>query len=384
MSKTFFAYLPTVEGSVEEECKQCLNRIIDTCSSGFVPVKLNIFVDLPDFEALLQTRRTISRLLTGSFGEQMPAFNVTVQPPEKPWKVTIEGSFIHSGSMNILYRSFESIPYIILESVSGIELWAAGISSYSFSGDTRKAAENAFDLMVALLKREQMSLNNLVRQWNYIGNILTIKNSLQNYQIFNEVRNEYYTRFRNIDGYPAATGVGTKYGGVILDFCAYKSLDDVKIIAVNNPNQVNAYSYGQMVLKGEADKGKSKRHAPQFERALLISNEMEVILHISGTAAIIGQETIGKGDIGQQTVVTIGNIQKLTDNVRIGALLNDTLEYDVKYSLLRIYVKESGDISTVRMVCCSHFPQVPAVYVEADICRDDLLMEIEAEAVWVK
>jgi hypothetical protein len=85
-----------------------------------------------------------------------------------------------------------------------------------------------------------MSLNNVVRQWNYIGEILKVERGFQNYQIFNEVRSEYYEKYRTISSFPAATGKGMKYGGVFLDFCAVKSDEDLRIMAVNNPNQVNA------------------------------------------------------------------------------------------------------------------------------------------------
>ncbi len=59
------------------------------------------------------------------------------------------------------------------------------------------------------------------------------------------------------------------------------------------------------------------KHAPQFERALLIANRKEAVLHISGTASIIGQETVGKDDIEKQTIVTINNMGLLSDAGRI-------------------------------------------------------------------
>jgi enamine deaminase RidA (YjgF/YER057c/UK114 family) len=233
--------------------------------------------------------------------------------------------------------------------------------------------------MVAILENEKMSLNNLIRQWNYIGNILDVKDGYQNYQIFNEVRNDYYSRFRTVKGYPAATGVGMKHGGVILDFCAVDLNDSLKIKAVENPNQVNAYNYGQQVLMGLRDKDKSTKHAPQFERALLVANNHDAYLHISGTASIIGQETIGKDDIGKQTVVTLENIKKLTETERLRSIISDPAISHEKYSLFRIYIKNQSDFNIVRRICNEQFPKIPAIYIEADICRDDLLMEIEAE-----
>jgi hypothetical protein len=381
MPAKYFVFLPRTKGSIEEEWKQCLNQIISTRDSGYSPVKLNIFTDLPDFETFISVRRKIVDSAVNAFGSECPAMNITVQPPEKPWKTAVEAAFVATGSCNITGKSFNSIPYIIFESEAGKEIWSGGISSYLYPADTRRAAEKAFDLMLAILDNEQMSLNNVVRQWNYIGDILTVREGYQNYQIFNEVRSEYYHSYRNIKGYPAATGVGTKHGGVILDFRALKPHGSVMIKPVENPNQINAYNYEQQVLKGVADKGRTVKHPPQFERGLLLANNQDSTLFISGTASIIGQVTIGIDDIEKQTIITIENIMKLSDPVRLGKLVAKPIPYRGKYSLLRVYIKRQSDFNLVRQICDSYFPEIPAIYIEADICRDDLLIEIEAEAV---
>jgi enamine deaminase RidA (YjgF/YER057c/UK114 family) len=379
MPKTFFVYLPTTEGSFEEEWKQCLDRILNACSAGFSPVKLNIFADLPDFETFLQKRTLILQSAGKSLTDYIPAINISVHPPEKPWKISVEATFITSGSMKITGKFYNEIPYVILESGDWKEIWAGGVSSYSFPEDTRTAAGKAFGLMHSILEKEQMSMNNLVRQWNYIGNILAINDGFQNYQVFNEVRNDYYSRLRTIHGFPAATGVGMKHGGVILDFCALEAGESGIIKPVENPNQVNAYEYDQQVLKGLINNGKSVKHPPQFERALLIAGNPGPLLHISGTASITGQETIGKEDVEKQTLVTIGNIRKLTDPLRISKLLSGSENYREQFSLLRVYIKKEDEFRIVKRICEEHFPGIPSVFIEADICRDDLLMEIEAE-----
>jgi len=59
MQKTYFIYYPLTEGSIEEEWKQCREQIENTQKSGYTPVKLNIFTDLPDFETFLSKLGTI-------------------------------------------------------------------------------------------------------------------------------------------------------------------------------------------------------------------------------------------------------------------------------------------------------------------------------------
>jgi len=171
-------------------------------------------------------------------------------------------------------------------------------------------------------------------------------------------------------------------GGVILDFCAIKSDGTVAVKAVDNPNQVNAYQYGQQVLKGLTGKGKTQKHPPQFERALLVQGNPCSTLFVSGTASIIGQETIGKEDVVKQTLVTIENIKKLAEPEHISKLLEQSTLCTGKYSLMRVYIKRKEDFLNVKSICLEHFPDTPAIYIMADICRDDLLIEIEAELMF--
>jgi len=167
--------------------------------------------------------------------------------------------------------------------------------------------------------------------------------------------------------------------GVSLDFCAVMANDYVMIKPIDNPNQVNAYEYGQDVLKGVAGKGKSVKHPPQFERALLMTGKKRSTLFISGTASIIGQDIIGIEDIEKQTVVTLDNISKLTDQKRIRQMIPDFDKEWGKYILLRVYVKNQIDFEKVKAICKEHLPEVPSIFIESDICRDNLLVEIEAE-----
>jgi enamine deaminase RidA (YjgF/YER057c/UK114 family) len=381
MIKEYITYLPAAPGRIEEEWEQCLKQITDSQKAGIRPIKLNIFTATPNYPSYIKIKEYIKKSIIDSFGDSCPAFNVTIHPPEKPKKISVEGLFIMADTSGITTKFWQSYPYVLIESKSYKEVWGAGLGNDLYWKDTRKAANIAFDTVVDILDREGLSLNHLVRQWNYIGNILEVKNGFQNYQVFNEVRSEYYGKYRTIAGYPAATGVGMKFGGVFLDFCAVKADETVKIKPINNPNQLNAYEYGQNVLKGFSGKGKSVKHPPQFERALLMINGSNRNLFISGTASIIGQETIGKGDVKEQTIVTIENIRKLTDLERINQILGESDSFLGRYSILRVYIKDQEDFETVKRICNEHFPKIPASYVEADVCRDDLLTEIEGEFV---
>jgi len=375
----YLAFIPEERGSIGEEWRQCLKQIIYTREPGFSLIKINVFSDIYDDDSYIKVYREIGKSILNAFGKQCPTFSITIHPPEKPWKVAVEAAYTTADSSEITRNIWNSIPYVVCTTESGKEVWVGGLGSVFFPSDTRDAATKAFDQMKAILDAEGMSFNHIVRQWNFIGNILEIKNGYQNYQIFNEVRSEFYQKYRTIHGYPAATGIGMKLGGVLIDFCAVMTNDTVEVKPIENPNQINAYEYSQQVLKGITGDGKSVKHPPQFERALLLRNNIQSTLFISGTASIIGQDTIGIDDVEKQTIVTIENINKLTDQKRIGQIsVNSDADWG-KFIFLRVYVKNQDDFSKVKMICAEHFPEVPAIFIESDICRENLLVEIEAE-----
>ena len=283
--------------------------------------------------------------ILNAFGKLSPVFNITVHPPEKPWKIAVEAAYSRIDSSDIVINISNNIRYIVCSTDSGKEVWGSGLGFALFSSDARSATEAAFEQMKAILDSEGMSFNNIVRQWNYIGNILEGKNCLQNYEIFNEVRSEYYGKFRTVKGYPASTGIGMKLGGVTIDFCGVMTNEKLS----------------------------------QNERALLLKDNFKSTLNISGTASIMGQDTIGIGDVEKQTQVTINNIIKLTGQKRIEQNVTNTNTDWGKFILLRVYIKNQDDFSKVKMLCMKQFPGVPAIFIESDICRDNLLVEIEAE-----
>ena len=381
MLNQYLIFTPATNGTVIEEWLQCRDQISGAIAEGNKPLKLSIFVNVPDYPAYVGVKEQISGSVIESFSPDCPAFSITIHPPERPLKVAVEGLFISGDHPEIRTKFYRGVPYVVIGSEPEKEVWGAGLCNDMLWEDTREAACAGFDMVNEILAAEGFSLNNIVRQWNYIGNILEFRKGFQNYQVFNEVRNEYYSKFRSVANYPAATGIGMKYGGVVLDFYAVSDNPSVKIRRVENPNQLNAYEYGQQVLKGLPWRNRPAKHPPQFERALLVVNNHGQNLFISGTASIIGQETIGKGDVREQTIVTIENIKKLTDVERINQLLGDISLERGRFALIRVYIREQADFEIVKEICNEHFPDLPALYIESDICRGDLLTEIEAEYI---
>ena len=164
----------------------------------------------------------------------------------------------------------------------------------------------------------------------------------------------------------------------MVDFCAVTPGSDIRIISVENPRQLNPYHYDKNVLRTSVFH--AQKQVPLFDRAKLLVCKGKSRLLVSGTASIVGQETIGKSDIQKQTSITIENIEKLINNDNLLKYCGQTrLNKPDKYKRIRVYVKNAEDIPKVRSICSEHFGNVPAIYVQTQICRTDLLVEIEAE-----
>ncbi len=138
--------------------------------------------------------------------------------------------------------------------------------------------------------------------------------------------------------------------------------------SIENPRQTSAYRYPQQYGP----------RAPSFSRAALWrgADDESDVLFVSGTASIVGHQTLHQGNVVAQAHETLTNLQSVvaaavSQGARDIALLSDLL--------LKAYVRHPGDQPLVRQVLAGHGLDADAVlYLHADICRADLLVEIEA------
>jgi hypothetical protein len=123
------------------------------------------------------------------------------------------------------------------------------------------------------------------------------------------------------------------------------------------------------------DDANAMKSTPKFERAKLIESANGACCFVSGTAAIRGEESLCSSSARLQTVMTIENIEYLVskDNlVRFGCK-----PYELKYAFLHVFIKHAEDYEAVRAVVEERFQQVATIYSLADVCRSELLVEIE-------
>ena len=328
-------------------------------------LSLTFFVDALDTTSYRQAKSLVLARVQDAFPGGLPPVSVVAQPPEGGMHVALEACVLAAAREEITVErlAVDGTPYTRASGFGATQVHGAGIASPDGEGDPVRQAEAAFNGMEAILDAEGLTYGQVVRQWNYLTDMLTVREDSQAYQAFNDVRTLAYGKSEFPVGYPAATGIGQKTGGIILEFIALDTPPEVRVEARSNPAQIDAHRYSEGVLVGEPIEEIEDKSPPKFERAKVVARGDLEVVFVSGTASIIGEESIAPGDVRAQTVTTLENIAALVDGERP--------------SHLRAYVKNADDIPAVREVCESVYRGVPVLFVQADVCRDELLVEIE-------
>ncbi len=279
------------------------------------------------------------------------------------------------GDSEIKIGVQNGICYAHIENDEESALIVEGIPSSDFSKSVHQQSEEVFGKLNGMLSSFGFAIDDIVRQWNYIGNIVSCRDGKQNYQEFNDARSRYYSQGEWRNGYPAATGIGISGEGIIVGGIAFKRAEHLSngVFPIDNPLQVAAHIYSKSVLiDNDLNAVKS---TPKFERAKLIETKAGAYCFVSGTAAIRGEQSINSTSARQQTIMTIENIEHLVSSQNL--INHGCRGYDLKYTKLHIFIKNPKDYEQVKSVAEQAYPHLPIVYTVADVCRDELLVEIE-------
>lgn len=274
---------------------------------------------------------------------------------------------------------FEEVDGICCGVVNGDKesmLLVEGIPSSDFSESVSRQSDEVFGKLDNLLTSYGFAVDDIVRQWNYIGNIVACREGRQNYQEFNDARSRYYAKGAWSNGYPAATGIGAYGEGIIVGGVAFKKVEQGAkgVYPIDNPLQVAAHVYSKRVLIDEDCN--AVKSTPKFERAKLIETESGVCCFVSGTAAIRGEDSVKSLSAELQTIKTIENIENLVSKENL--MRYGCKPYDLKFVKHQVFIKNANDYEEVRQIVEAAYPNVPTVYTLADVCRSELLVEIES------
>ena len=241
------------------------------------------------------------------------------------------------------------------------------IDEQSFDGNSAealfRATRTAYQAVFGALEETQH--RHLIRVWNYLPEINGDAEGDERYRHFNSARQTAFRESgRSITGtVPAASALGSPAGSPIsIYFLASRRPPTM----IENPRQISAYHYPP----------KFGVHSPMFSRACVLRESSGIDLFVSGTASIVGYETIHRGDASAQTRETLANIDALLEEAN---RVMRSRHYSMDALKFKVYVRHPCDLPAIESALSSSLAgSTSIVYLRADACREDLLVEIEA------
>lgn len=344
----------------------CLPRLLDRAGARMSDVVLErvFFRDIEqDFETFQEVRRE-AYLEAGVTGEELPAASYINQPPcRAPQAFEMQVyAVIPNGESKVTVESFPEVAPRTTKKVVHIgdrrHLYVLNINGArpdgSFSENFREQSDAMFERAVPVLAEHGMTFPQVLRTWCYLDDID------RDYDAFNLSRNVFFAR-EGVKRLPASTGIraGLYPSQAMCSFDLYSLLDPdgAQIEVMHTPTLNEADEYGS-----------------SFSRGMKVVLPEKTVLFISGTASVDERgATVHLDDIRRQVERMLLNVQELLRAQ--GSSFQDLVQ-------VITYLKRSSYLPTFVDIWQQWgLSGLPNSFVEAGVCRPDLLCELEAIAV---
>lgn len=229
--------------------------------------------------------------------------------------------------------------------------------------DAAAPAESLYRKLIAVLGDSRFGYP--LRLWNYFPAINRGRDDRERYRRFCVGRGKALESAGLKDARMcAATAIGSDQP--VMQLVALVGVSPG--ISIENPRQVSAWNY-------------PRRYGPRqpaFARATGLDLEGgRAGLLISGTASVIGHATAHPGDALAQTDAAASNLDALLSHAA-GVMRRPQLGRFNTDSLARVYVRHPEDWPAIEQRLRRRWPALRLCGLRGDVCRSDLLVEIEA------
>ncbi|MEM1412889.1 MAG: pteridine-dependent deoxygenase [Pseudomonadota bacterium] len=238
--------------------------------------------------------------------------------------------------------------------------WLLCEATRPVEGDPQTAARQIYTDLLALL--DESGHPHVVKFWNYLSDINAGEGDEERYKQFCVGRGEAFDAAWRQDYWPAATGVGSEAGeGLRVTVLASCKPPEI----IENPRQVSAFHYPRQYGP----------KSPGFSRAALVGAPEDRLLFISGTAAIVGHDSLHVASVEAQVDETLRNWTSLFDAVAERGEPRPSLSSESRY---RVYLRHPEHLDPVReRLEAAGLPLDQTMFLRADICRRELLFEMD-------
>lgn len=253
------------------------------------------------------------------------------------WQDAGPAEILHSGAVTAAFGAAHGFAAIRLDDRLPME----------------QAAEQGYRAIFGALEAVKFPVP--LRFWNYLSRILDEEDGMERYRRFNLGRHRAFLDQLTAPVPPAASCVGGRGDGSAV----YVLTGREGARPIENPRQVSAYDY-------PAQYGP---RSPSFSRAGLYGES----LFISGTASITGHSSRHAGDVPAQLGETLANLRAVTR----AAGFDPDFAADTGWAL-KIYLRAASERALVTPVLDAAFGPCPKLFLLGEVCRAELLLEIEA------
>ncbi|MDR3197311.1 MAG: hypothetical protein LBU34_05525 [Planctomycetaceae bacterium] len=242
---------------------------------------------------------------------------------------------------------------------------------------------DAFKRLGRQLEQNGFSLEQIVRTWIYQGHLVLPEGKTQRYKELNRARTDFFKGVEFLkdylplehqgEVYPASTGIGADDVDVVIGAIAVSTRrKDFTAVPLENPNQTSAFDYGSVYSP----------QSPKFSRAMALAVGDSCFVFVSGTASITESESRFLENPEKQTEQTLDNIAALIDGKNLEKHGISGFVSDLGHlKSARVYVKRPNELAIIKKVCDKRLGSIPTLYTIADVCRPELLVEIEGLVV---
>ena len=278
-----------------------------------------------------------------------------------PETILLPEPVVDGGMQLGVMWGIDSVPVLDGDRLIG-RLFEDADAKYCYLGDVRPSdpaaaradqTSEVFETLQRALAGVGLDFNDVIRTWFYNDRILDW------YGDFNRVRTAFFEK-HGLVRMPASTGIGAPNGAgaalVAKAIAVRPKTGNVVVKPVHSPLQCEAAAYGS-----------------SFSRAMEVADPFTRTVYVSGTASIEpGGRTVYLGNAAGQIEKTMEVVNALL--AEAGMDLSDTTRAIA-------YFRQAEDIALWHAYCRTmELPPIPIILTPSDVCRDDLLFEIELDA----
>ncbi|MDQ8186640.1 Rid family hydrolase [Pelagicoccus sp. SDUM812002] len=287
--------------------------------------------------------------------------------PQEVTSIQIWGVRSHDGAATVRTDDSEISPARVLEGEGFQLVYCPRIHGFDESnpgdkGCVTRQCEMVFDRIEEAMSRYDLTLHDVARTWFYSRRLLDW------YGEFNCIRTKHFKEAGiyatgKDPVFPASTGIQGRFSDEEIF---------VDVLGLGKGGSENAFRMEQVVTTSRQHQAFG--YGSAFSRAMAVCHEGFRAVYVSGTASINTR--------GESTYIGNAEMQALDTLLNIAALLGDQGGGLADVCTGTVYCKNREAYAAYRSVLQKlRIADMPLVCVEADVCRHELLIEIELVAV---